>query len=199
MRIGRTRHWVAGLSNQGGPMRRWHILLVACASSGLVGCPAQKGECSEQKNVLVGATDDPLLGTFKGSLSWLQTGENTTVELTTTALDTDVEYPGCGEDAARVEVTISTGDGVLGKTSLERWVVNVHGRISFEFIHVAVDATDIVEAGKLPDAVDILDRNPEAVFVLTLGEMGMYDAALTVTSASDHLTAAMGTLQKTGP
>lgn len=47
--------------------------------------------------------------------------------------------------------------------------------------------------------MDILDRDPEAVFVLTSSGTATYDVVLTVSSASDYLTAAMGTLRKTGP
>lgn len=157
-------------------------------------------ECEEEGSPiqLVGATEDPSLGTFVGDFSWLQTGDETSLTFTVTEREAET-FLRC--DVATVEALVeaSSTDEVLSVSATEQPRVLETGFLAEPSFTLSIDPAVLVERGQLPDAPMILDRDPTAQLTLSKGSDATYEALLVVRSSTDNLHVGLGTLHKVVP
>jgi hypothetical protein len=171
-------------------------LAVAAASLGLGGCPRECGADSEV--VLVAHEEDPNLGAFEGSLTWLQTAEETTlrVSITTEATSTTKS---CDSAQVNLVVAAETTDGALHDIA-QHMMGNISdaGLLVPSNTVLTLDLRPLLEGGKLVDAPGIENRNPSATLSLEPQPDGTWSATITVRSATDRLTVGVATLARAG-
>jgi len=163
-------------------------LLLALA---LTGCPSEHEPvaCEPTESEIAGELNDPLLGVFRGSLTWLQTGEETDFDVrarpnVATAAD-------CGYREVNVTYSLESGDGVLRLEEVESVQVDSEGFIVPGTLTFEVDAHLLIEAGKLAEASNLGDRDPSGALSLGLSDAGGYSGSLVVTSSMDRLNVAL--------
>jgi hypothetical protein len=162
----------------------------------LVGCP-DEGCADDGTRVTLVGSEDPSLGTFTGPFTWLQTGEETTLEVTIAPKDEEATLR-CGRARVEVAGTFVTADGVALGTATEDLVADARGVVEPDSIFLPLPASVVVEAGKVPEAPDILSRDPTAQLELSPID-GRYEATLRVRSQSDNLHVGFGTLTRSAP
>ena len=172
-------------------MARW--LALAAALSSLNGCPR---ECQEADGeiALVAVDEDPTFGVFEGPLEWLQTADQSNLRITVTR-DAETATRSC--DYAQVAVTykLQTSDGSV--TGMRGTLIDVtnDGMTISRTQSLTIDASALIDNGKLPDAPGIESRGPIATLVLEQTPDGL-SATISVRSSSDQMTVALGTLVK---
>lgn len=176
-------------------MLRWAstTLVVLC------GCTPPLQDCPKEQVELVGPTGDGNLGTFEGEISWLQTGQTSLLQLTLLPKEqtTDVDCSGTGFFS--VDLAISTTDGAVGEVDVLAREVNNAGFVKAREYSLEVSAEDLVNAGKVPQAPDILSRNPNAVVTISPGDVGLLEVLIRLESTVDTLHVGMGTISKVAP
>lgn len=138
---------------------------------------------------------DPAIGTFEGTISWLQTGEDTVLTLVVTEPETETLLQ-CDIAKTKVELSTSTEDGLLVEAWSAQSDVSEAGNLTVSEFSIAIEPLLLVQAGKVPEAPDILTRNPAAILTLNRRNGGIYDAQLTLRSATDSLYIAQGRVHK---
>lgn len=169
-------------------------LLFASACTLLGGCPAEECE-GPRVQVKLTAEREPHIGTFSGTFTWLQTGEETTLDISVVP-QKDVATTFCGSGRATVDVSATTQDGVLSERVSSDEDVSSRGTFQGGLSAVRLDLEILVAAGKIPDAPDILSRNPTADLSFWVSEEGTMEALILVWGGADRLHVGMGTLTR---
>jgi hypothetical protein len=171
-------------------------LAAATTSLGSGGCDPECDPVSEV--VLVAPEQDPNRGAFEGTLTWLQTGEDTTLRVSVTT-EANSATRSCGPAVVQMALTAETTDGVLlGSRQMDGYVSN-EGRFEAGYRGLPLDLVTLGRSGKLTDAPGIEDRNATARLDLAPESDGTWSATVVVQSPSDRLTVGMATLTRTGP
>jgi hypothetical protein len=175
-------------------MVRW--LVLALSASVLGGCP-RECEQPDAEIPLVGAERDPSLGAFEGTLDWLQTGEKTSLRITAKpAGDAKVATGSCDYVQLQISYAVQASDQSISLTQTVVVSVDNAGLVVPQTSVLTLPVSVLVENGKLPEAPGVEDRSPTATLVLepTIDE-GL-SATLFVSSRTDQLTVALGTLTR---
>jgi hypothetical protein len=143
----------------------------------------------------VGPEADPSLGTFRGQLIWLQTGEETELVVQTTPRESVVEVS-CVPGSVQLDTHIDSADGVLSFDLEQSADVDGDGLVAFAGVSVPADALALAQAGKLPEAGDIAERQPSATLAFAQQEDGTWAVSVTVSTSTDYFHAAVGTLER---
>jgi hypothetical protein len=173
-------------------------LLLAGGCVGLLSaCPKKAEPCREpvRQVDLAGPDANLSLGTFRGPLTWLQTGEQTELVVRTTPRESVVELS-CASGSVQLDTQIDSADGLLSFDLLQNADVNGDGVVTFAGVSVAADALALAEAGKLPDASNIAERQPSATVGFAQRDDGTWAASVTVSTSTDYFHAAVGTLER---
>jgi hypothetical protein len=144
---------------------------------------------------LAGPERDPNLGTFRGQLIWLQTGEQTEVVVQVEPDAPSMEVS-CERAYAEVHYRIDSADGVLTLLVAAQLPLAEEGIVSFDGAVFAPDAGAIAAAGKLPEAPGIAERAPEATLTLSEESDGTRSLVLVVSTSTDYFNVAIATLQR---
>lgn len=175
---------------------RWLPALVASALA-LAACPSKQQPCEIEPHVveLAGPERDPNLGTFRGQLLWLQTGEQTeiVVEVEPDALSVEIS---CEHPYANVHYRLESTDGVLALFESAQLALDEAGTISFDGAVFEPDARAIAGAGKLPAAPSIGEQAPKATLTLAVQDDGTRSLVLVVSTSTDYFNVAVATLQR---
>ena len=173
------------------------LLLVGGCVGLLSACPTETEPCREpvRQVALAGADANPGLGTFRGQLIWLQTGEPTELVVRTTPRESVVELS-CASGSVQLDTHLDSADGLLSFDIQQNADVNGEGVVTFTGVSVAADALALAEAGKLPDASDIAERQPSATVAFAQQDDGTWAASVTVSTSTDYFHAAIGTLER---
>lgn len=147
---------------------------------------------------VAGSTRDSALGTFEGTLSWLQTGEETGLKVLLRANETE-GVTECEQSSVPVQVDVATEDEVLVRTFRNERALDDDGFLVGTQFSFGFGPAIIVGAGKVPEAPGLLERSPTALLTVAWTGEGTYDVTLTIHSSSDKLHVALGSVQKTGP
>lgn len=170
------------------------VLVVLLGGAG--GCPSQcltpDGEVE-----LVGIDEDPSLGTFEGTVSWLQTGEQSMLRLIITPL-ADVAMRKCDYATVSVSYELESADAVLVQQHTTDGWADDKGKVTHGPLWLTLDPAALIDDGKLPNAPGIGERNPSARLTLEWREGGDWTGAIEVRTAHEELTAALVTLSRTG-
>lgn len=181
-----------------GANKTWARFALIGAGLMLCGCPRVCGDPEKAQLELAGNDDDPSLGTFKGQLSWLQTSEESTLEISLRTAD-EFATSHCGDPFfASLSVTVQTEDGVLDATTISRGRFGTDGFLIAPTSAVPLEVERLVAANKIPGAPDILARGPSAYLTLTATAKSVYEATIQVRSSTDHLHIALAALERTG-
>jgi hypothetical protein len=177
--------------------RRWSWPLpFACAWAwALSACPAEPCEEPPREVALAGVEGDPNLGTFRGSLLWLQTGQETELVVHAEPEVSAVDMS-CSRPFVEVQYRAESADGLLALLVPGDLLVEDDGSVSFESASLTADAQALVDAGKLPEAIGIGARDPDATLTLTVESDGTWSAVVTVSTSTDSFSAAAATLQR---
>ncbi len=175
---------------------RWLPALVA-SSWALGACPSEERPCQIEPHTveLAGAERDPNLGTFRGQLLWLQTGEQTEVVVEVEPDAPSVELS-CERSYAEVHYRVDSGDGVLALVAPAQVALAEEGTVSFDGAVFEPDARAIADAGKLPEAPGINARAPEATLTFSGESDGTRSLVLVVSTSTDYFNVAIATLQR---
>lgn len=139
--------------------------------------------------------EDPNLGAFEGSLSWLQTGEETKLRVSMTTEATSATKS-CNSAQVDLAVAADTMDGVLHDTQQVRAYVSDAGLLAPSTLVLTIELLALVGGGKLVEAPGIENRNANATLSLEPQSDGTWSATVTVQSPSDRLTVALATLAR---
>lgn len=144
---------------------------------------------------LAGPERDPNLGTFRGQLLWLQTGEQTevVVEVEPDAPSAEIS---CERAYAEVHYRVHSADGVLALFEPAQLALAEAGTVRFDGAVFAPDARAIAGAGKLPEAPGIGERAAEATLTLALDDDGTRSLVLVVSTSTDYFNVAVASLQR---
>jgi hypothetical protein len=167
------------------------LVIVAAIS----GCPSQEPFTMAPPVALVGPELDPNLGTFRGQLTWLQTGAETELVVEAIPLDS-FSCEGCWPRQVDVGYQLESGDGILSFNEVQARDVDDAGFVLGDSFGLAPDAQKLVTAGTLPDAPGIASREPRATFTFELESAGTWSGTLVVQSSSDYLHTAIVNLAR---
>ncbi len=174
-----------------GVVVRW--LALGATLSLFSGCP-RECEAPDGEVALVAVEEDSTFGVFEGPLEWLQTADQSNLRITITR---DAESATRSCDYAQVGATykLQTSDGSVTGSKNAMISVTTDGVALAPSQSLVIDASGLLDAGKLPDAPGIEDRNPRATLTLEQTAEGL-SATISVRSNTDQLTAALGTLSR---
>jgi hypothetical protein len=164
----------------------------------LGGCPAEGCEGPAGTVALVGSPEDPALGSFNGTIDWLQAGDQTAMHVNLEPAES-ISRTWCGGGSVPTNVAVNTTDDVLALMAQEELPFESSGLIRPDTVHVSLDTAELVAAGKLPEAPDILSRNPATTLVLELRADGTYSVVIQVQTTRDNFYVAEGTLTRAAP
>ena len=166
------RGWVRGL--------RWAV--VAAMAALLGGCPY---ECKDPVSYEV---TEPSLGQRTGKLTWLQTGRETELSVTTTA--DAVTSLSCRPSAA-VEYTLVSADGAIDESLGAMEAVNPDGTFRYDVIWLTIDSKRALDAGVAPEVPDLGERSPRLTLVLARNGESFGAGELRAVSMTDDIALAV--------
>jgi hypothetical protein len=175
--------------------RRARVALVTALAVLVSGCPREGDFPVAPSIALVSPELDPNLGTFRGLMTWLQTGVETELVLHAMPLDS-FSCEACSERRVAVEYQLESGDGVLSFDEVQERGVDDAGFVLADYLELSPDAQALVAAGMLPEAPGIASRNPQATFTFEPESDGSWSGTLVVKSSSDYLHTAVVSLAR---
>jgi hypothetical protein len=181
------------LAHTGSRFRRLAALALWALTLGA--CPAEPCEAPTRQVILKGAEVDPHLGTFRGPLLWLQTGQETELVVQATTEETAVEMS-CQPPSVEVQYRIESGDGVVELGLTNHLLADIDGWLDFQGIDAAADAHAVIDAGKLPEAPGVGERQPAARLNVMVESDGTWSVVLAVSTSGDYLNAAAASLRR---
>jgi hypothetical protein len=168
-------------------------LVLGATLSIFSGCPPEECHDPGGEIALVAVDADPTFGVFEGPLVWLQTADQSNFRITITRDAESATRPPCA--VAQIDVTydLQSSDGSVAVLRTTLVDVTSDGLTVGDTRFLTIDASALIEAGKLPDAPGIESRKPVATLTLEQTLEGL-SATVSVTSDTDQLTAALGML-----
>ena len=177
---------------------RARAVLLCAAVAGLGACPDEPCHEPNREVVLAGPEADPNLGTFRGQLLWLQTGQETELRVRATPEQASVEMA-CERGVVDVAFEIDSADGVLSLRVQAPLEVERDGRVRFSGAGAELDTQTLAGAGKLPEAPDLSARFPHATLTLLPEEDGSWSAVVAISTSTDYFNAAVASLLRDTP
>lgn len=171
------------LEGMGNLVRLLRSTLFGAAGLVLGGCP------SVCKNPVSVEVTEPSLGTRTARLSWLQTGRDTELQLTSTP-DAPVTDASCRPEV-QVTYTLRSADGAIAESIVRTERVNADGTFSDTLLALGIESERAIDAGVAPEFPDWLERS--ATFTLLLQRAGdtFGDGLIRAASGQDDVTVAL--------
>jgi hypothetical protein len=132
---------------------------------------------------------EPSLGTRTASLTWLQTGRDTELQLTSSAA-APVTVESCSPEV-EVTYTLRSTDGAIDQSIVRSESVNADGTFSFTTLELVIESERAIEAGVAPEFPDWLERRPTFLLVLPRAGDTFADAEIRAISGQDDVTLAL--------
>jgi hypothetical protein len=164
---------------------------------GLSACPDDCEEGSTELQ-LVGQAEDPHLGSFAGSLTWLQTDEPAELELALSRPASTVTQS-CGRAQVEVGYQLTSSDGLVTRRGTMPWSVDRDGFLIARSWQFQIDAAALIDGNKLPEAPGIAERQPVALVFMDPQPGGTWSVRIAVRSSSDELSVAAASLERSTP
>jgi hypothetical protein len=170
---------------------RFVVLALGCVVLG--GCPAE--ECEDPPvSVAIASDGNPNVGRFSGPFSWLQTGEETTLDTEIVPLE-QVAAVRCGVGTTPIHFSTVSSDGVIDETFEPRASIRSDGALPSAY-GLTLRTAVLVAAGKIPEAPDILSRQPETTLSMRRQADDTWEVLVRVRTASDDFVVGLGTLTR---
>jgi len=170
-------------------MRGWVMVLrwavVGAMAALLGGCPDDE-DC--MGDAVTYDVTEPSLGQRTAKLTWLQTGSETELSVTTTA---DAVTNGSCPTSVVVDYSIVSADGAIDASFRTSEVVNPDGTFASSSLELPLDSQRALDAGVAPEVPDLVQRTPTLTLILPRRGESFDDGQIRAVSMTDDIALAV--------